>query len=192
MSPTLAMHLTCLYFLIFLLSGCAQFNSTSPYKKTANYNDPYAQSDIDDLLAFGASMAAMPEGSRTDLCKSLQNTQKISYSEGVQLHLMVGRLLSDACGDIPKILEGVRSLSPSYTSDDRLQRLIAIDTQALTRIHQLEKKKHVVVQKPKKTKTIVETQKTPEPKQNEADLLREKLEAIRSIEKQMDESIDGN
>lgn len=191
MLPTLNMRLCASIILVFILSGCAEFNST-PNIATTPYNDPYAQSGIDDLLAFGASMATMSETARADLCKSLQSTQKVSYSEGVQLHLMVGRLLSDACGDITKILEGVKSLSPSYTADERMQRLIAIDTQTLIRMHNLEKKQRVVLQKPKKSKAVVETKDPPEPKHNETNLLREKLEAIRSIEKQMDESIDGN
>lgn len=191
MLPTLNMRLFASLFLVFILLGCAEFNS-NPNRATTPYNDPYAQSGIDDLLAFGASMATMSDIARAELCKSLQNTQKISYSEGVQLHLMVGRLLSDACGDITKILEGIRSLSPSYTSDERMQRLIAIDTQALIHMHNLEKKQRVVIQKPKKSKAVVETKDLPEPKQNEANLLREKLEAIRSMEKQMDESVDGN
>ncbi|MDD2738844.1 MAG: hypothetical protein PHR94_07900 [Methylomonas lenta] len=190
MLSTLDMRLCASIFLVFILSGCAEFNST-PNRATTPYNDPYAQSGIDDLLAFGASIATMSETSRAELCKSLQNTQKISYSEGVQLHLMVGRLLSDDCGDITKILEGVKSLSPSYTADERMQRLIAIDTQTLIRMHNLEKKQRVVLQKPKKSKAV-ETKNPSEPKQNETNLLREKLEAIRSMEKQMDESIDGN
>lgn len=192
MLHTLTIHVFGSILLVFMLSGCADFNSTHPDKITTQHNDPYAQSGIDDLLAFGASMASMSENARADLCKSLQNTQKVSYSEGVQLHLMIGRLLSDTCGDISKILEGVRSLSPSYTSDERLQRLIAIDTQVLRRMYNQEKKQRVVLQKTKKSKTVAETKDSPEPKQKEADLLREKLEAIRSIEKQMDESIDGN
>jgi hypothetical protein len=52
--------------------------------------------------------------------------------------------------------------------------------------------KHVEMRKSKKAKMIVEPKGVTEPGQNEADFLREKLEAIRSIDKQMNDSVDGN
>lgn len=174
-----------------LITGCAGFNSAYDRDEQNRY-DPYAQSGIDELLAFGASMAGMPEEGRAELCKSLLNTQKIQPSEGKQLHLMVGRLLSNACGDIPSILDGVRAISPAYASDDRVQRLIAIHTQALQRIQRQSEKLTVVEQKQKKIKSALDSKDAAGPQKSEARLLREKLEAIRTMEKQMDESVDGN
>jgi hypothetical protein len=54
------------------------------------------------------------------------------------------------------------------------------------------KKLSAAEQKQKKVKTVLESKEPSEPKKNETRLLREKLEAIRSMEKQMDESVDGN
>jgi hypothetical protein len=177
---------------MLLVSGCAGFNSAYSDRDAENRYDPYAQSGIDELLAFGASMAGMPDADRAELCKSLLNTQKISPSDGKQLHLMVGRLLSNACGDIPSILQGVHAISPAYASDERVQRLIAIHTQALERQYRQAEKLNVVEQKQKKIKTTLESKVPVETQKNETSLLREKLEAIRSMEKQMDESVDGN
>ena len=192
MSLSYTMRLLSLITFFILLTGCAGFNSAYSDRDAANRYDPYAQSGIDELLAFGASMAGMSEAARADLCKSLLNTQNISPSEGKQLHLMVGRLLSESCGDIPKILDGVHAISPSYASDERVQRLIAIDTQILTRMQNPSKKSSVTEQKQKKLKTAIESKEPQEPKKDETRLLREKLDAIRSMEKQMDESVDGN
>lgn len=184
------MRLLLLLPVIFGLSGCAEFNSAYSDRMATPYYDPYAESGIDELLAFGASMANMPDAGRADLCKSLLNTQKLSPSDGKQLHLMVGRLLSDACGDIPKILDGVNAVSPRYASDERMQRLITIHTEALNRMHNQSKKLGTAEQKQKKVKTVVESKDAPEPKTSETRLLREKLDAIRSMEKQMDESVE--
>ncbi|CAG0989265.1 hypothetical protein IVG45_01655 [Methylomonas sp. LL1] len=191
MSLYLAMRLLLLSSLFFLLPGCAGYNSAYS-NRPADIYDPYAQSGIDELLAFGASMANMPESGRADVCRSLLNTQKLSPSDGKQLHLMVGRLLSEACGDIPRILDGVQAVSPGYASDERVQRLIAIHTQTLTRMHNQSKKLNTAEQKQKKVKTVLESKETAEPKKDENRLLREKLDAIRSMEKQMDESVESN
>ncbi|MCK9605945.1 MAG: hypothetical protein M0R33_05780 [Methylomonas sp.] len=186
-----AIRLLCLILNVLLVTGCAGFNSAND-RDAQNRYDPYAQSGIDELLAFGASMASMSDAGRAELCKSLLNTQKISPSDGKQLHLMVGRLLSNACGDIPTILAGVHAISPAYASDERVQRLIAIHTQALQRIHRQAEKLNVVEQKQKKIKTTLESKEPAGPQKNENRLLREKLEAIRTMEKQMDESVDSN
>lgn len=186
-----AMRALYLILIVLLVSGCAGFNSAYDRDEQNRY-DPYAQSGIDELLAFGASMAGMTDEGRAELCKSLLNTQKIQPSNGKQLHLMVGRLLSNACGDIPTILEQVHAISPTYASDERVQRLIAIHTQALQRIQRQSEKLNVVEQKQKKIKLTLDSKESAAPQKNETRLLREKLEAIRTMEKQMDESVDGN
>ncbi|MCQ8128369.1 hypothetical protein [Methylomonas rivi] len=191
MPPLRAMRLFCLILPGLLMTGCAGFNSASDTNAENRY-DPYAQSGIDELLAFGASMAGMEDEDRAEVCKSLLNTQKISPSDGKQLHLMIGRLLSNACGDIPAILDGVQTISPAYASDERVQRLIAIHTQALQRTQRQSEKLHVVEQKQKKIKSTLDSKEPAGPQKNENRLLREKLEAIRSMEKQMDESVDSN
>jgi hypothetical protein len=177
--------------LVALLSGCASFNSDYADRAPEPPYDPYAHSGIDELLAFGASMSAMSDAERNELCKSLTNTQKISPSSGKQLHLMLGRLLSDSCGDIPKIINDVQAIKPNYADDERLQRLITINTLALQRL-QNQSRKNCLEPKSKKSKSKTDAKDlTTEPVKDESRLLREKLEAIRSIEKQMDESIDS-
>jgi hypothetical protein len=177
--------------LIVLLSGCASFNSDPVAPATEPAYDPYAHSGIDELLAFGASMSAMSEVERSELCKSLVNTQKISPSSGKQLHLMLGRLLSDNCGDIAKIINEIQAIKPNYVDDERLQRFITINTLALRRL-QNHSKKASVDSKPKKSKSKTDIKEaTSEPSKDESRLLREKLEAMRTIEKQMDESVDS-
>lgn len=182
----------CAFALIILAPACANLNSGNTETTTVPAYDPYAQSGIDELLAFGASMAGMPVQERADLCQSLINAQKLSPSDGKQLHLMVGRLLSDACGDIPGLLTDIEAVRPAYANDERVQRLIAIHVKALQRIQYHAQKCQPPQPKARKRKPAAETKETaPEPEKDEARLLREKLEAIRSIEKQMDESTES-
>ncbi len=178
-------RLTRFVIVISLLSGCNHFGSR--YSNSA-HNDPYAYTGVEDLLSFGYSMANMSESARSEVCKSLQNTQNISPSVGVQLHLMEGRLLSDSCGDIPKLLDGVTAISPVYLTDENLQRLIALHTQTLTRMQDQSKKMCGTGLRLQKNKTLTESKESREPKKNETRLLREKLEAIRTMEKQLDEN----
>ena len=181
----------CVCSIIILAPACASFNSENTESSTVPAYDPYAQSGIDELLAFGASMAGMPGPARADLCQSLINAQKLSPSEGKQLHLMVGRLLSDACGDIPTLLEDIKAISPAYANDERVQRLIAIHSKALQRIQYQAKKAPPPEPKSRKRKPATDAKETTGPEKDEARLLREKLEAIRSLEKQMDESTES-
>jgi hypothetical protein len=180
-----------------LLAGCAEFNS-GWNGQPDRYYDSYAQSDFDELLDFGANMAKIPPSSRTKLCRTLLNRQKDSPEAGIQLHLMVGRLLSDACGEIPRILDDVASISPRSLYDERMQRFVAINTEALKRLQNVSRKVGSLERKQKTVKSVQESKDSTGPKDSteskndETRLLREKLEAIRSMEKHLDESGGAN
>jgi hypothetical protein len=182
---------------LLLLAGCAEFNS-GLYGYSERYNDPYAQSDFDELLGFGANMAKIPPSSRAKICHTLLKSQKDSPGAGIQLHLMVGRLLSDACGEIPRILDDVASISPRSLYDERMQRFVAINTEALKRLQNVSRKVGSLERKQKTVKSVQESKDSTGPKDSteskndETRLLREKLEAIRSMEKHLDESGGAN
>ena len=176
---------------LWLLAGCAEFNSGwDGYSDP--YNDPYAQSDFDKLLAFGANMAKIPPSARAKVCRTLLNHPKNPPGAGILLHMMIGRLLSDTCGDIPRILDGVGSIPPGSLYDERMQRLVAINTEALKRMQNVSKKPGSPERKQKPVQSVPESKDTNGSKKNETRLLREKLEAIRSMEKHLDESESGD
>ncbi len=176
---------------ILLLSGCASFNSDHSDREPVPLTDPYSRSGINELLAYGATIADMSETERSDVCKSLVNTQKTSPSDDKQLQLMLGRLLSDSCGDISKIINDIQTIKPNYANDQHLQRLITINTLALQRLQSLSKKAAADSRQKKSKSKLDSKDATTEPSKDESRLLREKLEAIRTIEKQMDESVDS-
>ena len=176
---------------LLVLSGCAEFTST--WEGGSNRNiDPYTQSDFDELLAFGANMANISPSSRTKVCSTLLKRQNNSPGVGIELHLMVGRLLSDACGDIPTILDGVGTIPYASLSDERMQKFVAINKETLKRMQNVPKKSGSVERKSKKVQSAPEPKQTKGSNKNETRLLREKLEAIRSMEKHLDESGDAN
>ena len=186
---------------LLLLAGCADFNSGWSGTPNQYANDPYAQSDFDELLTFGDNMANIPPPSRTEVCRILLNRQNGAPGAGVWLHLMVGRLLSDSCGEIPKILDGLSTIPPGSLPDQRLQKLVDIHTETLKRMNTpVSKKTCSVTRKTKAAKSTQEAKdsagstdlkESTESQKGETRLLREKLEAIRSMEKHLDES-DGN
>ena len=171
---------------LLMLAGCAEFNS-GWNRYTPRYNDAYAQSDFDELLAFGDNMARLPASARGKQCRGLVKRQKPMNHTDILLHLMVGRLLSDACGNVSKILSELRSLPPGSIRDPRLQRLVSIHTEALERMGSGSRKTSVDC----KQKSVQSASKPLEKggsNKNENRMLREKLEAIRSMEKDLDES----
>lgn len=176
---------------LLLLAGCAKFNSAWQ-GNAVHYNDPYAQSDFDDLLAFGANMAQIPSSSRVNICRTLLKGQKNSPGIGIKLHLMVGRLFSDACGDIAEVLNGVDSIPPGSLNDMRLQRFVTINKEILKRMNVQPRKRQATGRKQKSAQSVRESKDTGVSKKDETRLLREKLEAIRSMEKQLDENDGGN
>jgi hypothetical protein len=171
------------------MTGCATVNpglQENPPPMTSTN----AQSDFDELLAFGANMAKSSPTARNEICRSLLKRQKASPESEIQLQLMVGRLLSDSCGDIPKILDSLNTIAPELFSGERMRNMVSIHTEALKRLLPVSKKISAPTpeRKQKTDKPGSESKEITETKKNETDLLREKLEAIRSMEKHLDES----
>jgi hypothetical protein len=189
---SLAIRLITLASVLSLITGCTQLGSGFRGGFLNNYNDPYTRSDYDELLVFGDNMTNMSASSRAEVCRSLTRRQKESHDPGIQLHLMVGRLLSDSCGSIPKILKGVDTIPPGYLSDSRLRRFVSINTEALKRMNNGARRSGSVDSRQKKSQTASESNGSRGSKKDENRLLREKLEAIRSMEKQLDENLDDN
>jgi hypothetical protein len=176
---------------LLALSACAEFNS-GWHRYPTRYNDPYSQADFDELLAFGDNMAKISPSARAKVCRSLLKRQTSSGHTGTQLRLMVGRLLSDACGDISRILYEVGSIPPGSLRDARTQKLVAIHTEALKRMHSGPRRVVYTERKQKATQPSVSGSKASDGSKNsETRLLREKLEAIRSMEKELDQSVDN-
>lgn len=193
---TLMMRNINLALSLLLLAGCADFNAGwNGAPSTYTNNDPYARSDFDELLTFGANMANISSSSRTEVCGLLLNRRE-PPDAGIWLHLMVGRLLSDNCGDIPKILDGLQTIPPGSLPDQRLQKLVDIDTEALKRMNSAptSRKSGYSSRRQKTARSVQEAKETTAPKEpaeaksDETRMLREKLDAIRSMEKQLDAS----
>jgi hypothetical protein len=170
---------------LFLLAGCAEFFPNRiyiPYR--AAPQDPYERSDIDELLRFGADFANSPSATRADRCRQLLKREQDASDVGVQLHLMIGRVLSESCGDIPKLLKALDAIPPERLADTRVRSLVAFNTAALKRLYTVPSGKRVVVEdrRPKVARPTTEV------KNDDARILREKLEALRAIERKMDES----
>lgn len=186
-----SIRLTALASSLLIIAGCAEVDSGVRNRFPVAFNAPSVRSDFEDLLDFGANMANMPTSARSETCKSLVKHQKDAPDRGIVLQLMIGRLLSDACGDIPKILDELAGIPPESLGDDRTQRLVAIHAEALKRINSTTKKLGSLERKQKTVQTVLDSKDSNGSKKKESQLLREKLDAIRSMEKQLDETSDG-
>lgn len=186
------MRKTSLTLTLLLLIGCTPSYNTR-YPK--NYSNTTPTLEVYDLLNFGEQMSTLPAASRSEQCRLLLKQQNEYPSADLKLQLMVGRLLSDACGDIPKILDGLASI-PAGNLADGIQKLVSVDREALKRMNSTSKKLAASERKQKSVETVLEQK--PElksatgSKKDESQLLRDKLEAIRAMEKQIDDNSEGN
>lgn len=190
-----------LAMILLLLAGCTQVKPGPEQPVEERHDDLYARADLDELLSFGASLSGKSASERAEVCRVLLKRQKEASGAGIQLHLLTGRLLSDACGDTLKILDGVDALPVDSLPDDRVRRLVAVQKDALRRMLGLSKKLAVLERKQKSLQSLLGSKGAKNPgrpkggkvaKDVEARLLRDKLEAIRTMEQKLDEVGDGN
>ena len=189
-----------LALILLLLAGCAEVKPGPEQPAEQPREDPYARTDLEELLDFGASLGGNTASERAEVCKTLVNRQKEAPGPGVQLHLLTGRLLSDACGDALKIQEGVDAIPLDSLPDERVRHWVSIQKEALKRMAGLSKKLAVLERKQKSLQSLlVREPKNPNKAKGgkaltdgDAHLLRDKLEAIRAMEKKLDEAGGGN
>lgn len=176
-----------------LLTGCADY--PGDWYRASYYSpsdDAYSRSDIDELLGFGAAFANKSRARRAEECRRLLKVYQKNPDVGVRLHLLIARTLSEACGDSTKILAAVGGIAPEQMPDGRVQNLVAIHMAMLRHAGNHPRRAAVAEKKPDRKAT---ENRVSEPKSgggkdssstDEARILREKLEAIRAIEKSMD------
>lgn len=181
-----------------LLAGCTQYDTGWFGRPSlARTGDYYARADLDELLRFGADLARKSGSARAEECRRLLKRQRETPGVGVQLHLMSGRLLSESCGDARRIVDAVNSIPAGSLPDARVQWLVAAQTATLKRLggtskriaaaERLERKQK---QRAPEAQRAPDSPRVPESQKDEARVLREKLEAIRSIERKLDEATD--
>ncbi|HYE36448.1 hypothetical protein [Methylocaldum sp.] len=175
-----------------VLTGCAEYYADWPRASyyTPSY-DAYSRSDIDELLGFGAAFANKTGASRAEECRRLLKHYQRNPDVGVRLHLLIARTLSEACGDTTKILASIGAIPPNRMPDGRVQNLVAIQMETLKRAGSLSRRSAATDRKSdRKQATVCAPDSKPvyktDPPTDEAKILREKLEAIRAIEKSMD------
>lgn len=179
---------------LVLLSACAQYRPA--WLGGPSRSDPYyARTDLDEILRFGAELAGKPGPVRAEACRSLLKRQRDTpHNPGIKLHLMTGRLLSDACGDARKLADAANEL-PANSFDQQMRWWVAIQGEALKRLGSGQKRAAGSERKSKAGKDAPESK--PEPAKpaatqagggDEAEVLRKKLEEIRSIERKLDET----
>ncbi len=193
---------TRLTLILLLLAGCAQIKTGPERPAKGQIDDSYARTDLDELLNFGVYLGSKNTSKRAEVCRALLDRQKTAPGTGIQLHLLVGRLLSDACGDVSKILVGVAAIPADDLPDERVRHLVAAQKEALKRMLGLSKKLAVLERKQKSLQSLLASKESKNPgnkpksvkapRDGEAHLLRDKLEAIRAMEQKLDETGDGS
>jgi len=134
--------------------------------------------DIDDLLEFQADFAHKSPAARADECRWLVKRQQQSPQLEWTLRLMIGRPLSESCGDPGRLLRSYESLSSRQRMDRHSEGLGDYQARLLQRLGYGVRRDNAEHADKNAAKTAKDDPK----------LLREKLEAIRAIEREMDES----
>jgi hypothetical protein len=135
----------------------------------------------------------MAVAARVELCRSLLKHQKEVSSTEISVQLLIARMFSESCGDISKILDGVASVSNGNQYDVQSQKLIGIYAEILKRMQSSSKKLAALERKQKSLQTLLDSKGNKSSgASNDSRLLRDKLDAIRNMEKQLDETVEGN
>lgn len=181
-----------------LLCGCTGHATGPQPRKAQSYN--YAQGDLDELLTFGSDLVGMNETELADICREMRRRENLPALAGgaLVLHQMLGQLRYDKCADHDSLVARVDSFLLESLPDFRARQLVVMQA-GLLRRQKPSPATAPVKSAPagarNRTRKAAPRPKTaapvsvpaPQPgQQAEAPLLRQKLEAIRAMEQQMD------
>jgi hypothetical protein len=102
---------------------------------------------------------------------------------GLHLHLLVGRTVSKSCGDIGSIIRSVSAITAGRIPDARVRWLIAKDSATLREIQRLSSLASARAPRTQKAKNA---DCPPGPQVEENRRLKQKLDEVRAIERQLE------
>lgn len=175
---------------MLLLSGCSHFKFGADEPVPDCVQPAKVASKLENLLKLADDMSKMPAAARTVFCHTLVKRQQESPNQELLLQLVVGRTISDACGDINKLLDQSNALPPTL-DEEPLRHFVGLQQEVLKNMLATSKRLSSLEKKKKKKPTSLDSKDSTEPVSDETRLLREKLDAIRSMEKQLDGSTDA-
>jgi hypothetical protein len=177
------------------LTSCAEFNAENTQAKDIKPQPVVpTPSYFDNLLDFSFKVSTLSPTARTELCKSLLKRQKEASNVDIQIQLTIARLFSDSCGDIPKLLDALNTSTANSPVDEQTQKLLGVSVELLKRLNTTSKSLTILERKQKSLQMLLDSKGKEEPNntKNDAKLLRDKLEAIRAMEKQLDNPSENN
>jgi len=167
---------------LVLLGGCADHYYAFPGRfGQSAYGGPGL--DLEGLLRFQSDFAHKSASARAEECRWLLKRQQDTPQPGWALRLMIGRTLSESCGDPGKLVRAYESQADASRVDQRVTWMAAYQAEVLKRLSSLGRKATVTERKAKG-----EAAPPAKADKDESKLLKEKLEAIRSMERTLDES----
>lgn len=175
---------------MLVLSGCSHFKFGTDEPVPECTQPPKVASKLENLLTVANDISKMPSAARTVLCHNLVKRQQESMDQELLLQLIVGRTISDACGDISKLLDQANALPSTTLDEEPLRQFVGLQQEVLKNMLATSKKLSNLEKKKKKKQLSPDSKDSTEPVSDETRLLREKLDAIRSMEKQLDGSSD--
>ncbi|QSA97714.1 hypothetical protein [Methylococcus sp. EFPC2] len=161
-----------------LLAGCAGNQYGFPVQQFGTSGP-----NVGELIDFQRDFAARSATARAEECRWLSQRQKETPQASWLLRLMMGRALSDNCGDTSRLLSAYEDLARQNTLDAPVAGMAAYQAEILKRLGSGSSGRRAAASERRATKGEAE----PKASKDETKLLREKLEAIRSLEKKMDE-----
>jgi hypothetical protein len=168
--------------LLVLLGGCADRHYAFPgHFGQSAYGGPSL--DLEGLLRFQSDFAHKSQQARAEECRWLLRRQQETPQPGWALRLMIGRTLSESCGDPAKLIRAYESQTDVNRVDQRVTWMAAYQAEVLKRLGGHGRKATVT-----ERKTKGEAAPPAKADKDESKLLKEKLEAIRSMERSLDES----
>lgn len=170
---------------LLLLNACAHFNKPEPEPVPECQVVAKPASKFDQLLAFAVDTSKMPPPARAELCRGLVKRQKDTPDSNTLMQILVARTLSDSCGEIGKLLDQATAIPAAAYDDDQLRQFIGLQQEVLRNLQFMSKRLNSLEKKKKKLLGVTDKELT-ENNPDETRLLREKLDAIRTMEKQLD------
>lgn len=197
---------------LLVLCSCAEVKPQRPVRASPPSPDQrYFSFTTEQLVSYGGELARLGIVDRLAECTKVLGLYRANQQTAVLLHLFIAELASEACGDPVKIRALVRALSPTI-KDERLRNYLAFQglladhviagsaerervakklKEVQWRLKQAQNKATQAQTKEKKAKTKgKEIYEKMISRDAEAKALKQKLDALKSIEQDLNEDTE--
>jgi hypothetical protein len=168
--------------MVLAVSGCSNWWKKSPSSVPASPDAKYEKLDVESLALYGGELVRSSHDQREAECRHAKDLSQAKNAVAIRLHLAAALSLSDSCGSLNEARDILVSSRALITDKAVLAWVDHLDALVESVVTERNARDAIEAKMKQARSTAKRSQRQAKTKESELKTLRNKLDALKSIE----------